>query len=240
MPWTATTGGDATATGPDPGVIEEVEVRGHIVDSLLLPKILDRILQMGGTFEIRECRIGARRVDPSYARIAIRAGSAAGPRRDPRRPGRAWGLPGQPGGRQGRARRHRRGLPRRLLQHDQPADPGPARRPMDRRGRPGDGLRDRGRPGDEDRPMRADDRRRAGDADRGRPRRAPRGPGRAAPRGQPVRLHGLGRLQREAQGREPPGRGRLDPRHPRRRARRSCWSAARRSSTPARPRTSPS
>ena len=55
------------------GVVEEVEVRGHIIDSLLLPKILDRILQMEGSFEIRECRIGARRVDPSYARIAIRA-----------------------------------------------------------------------------------------------------------------------------------------------------------------------
>jgi lysine-ketoglutarate reductase/saccharopine dehydrogenase-like protein (TIGR00300 family) len=53
--------------------VEEVEVRGHIVDSLLLPKILDRILQMGGTFEIKECRIGVRRIDPSYARIAIRA-----------------------------------------------------------------------------------------------------------------------------------------------------------------------
>jgi len=58
------------ADGP---AAEEVEVRGHIVDSLLLPKILDRILQMGGTFEIRECKIGARRVDPSYARINIRA-----------------------------------------------------------------------------------------------------------------------------------------------------------------------
>ncbi|MBX6314636.1 MAG: TIGR00300 family protein [Isosphaeraceae bacterium] len=56
-----------------PGVVEEIEVRGHIIDSLLLPKILDRILQMGGTFEIKECRIGARRVDPSYARIAVRA-----------------------------------------------------------------------------------------------------------------------------------------------------------------------
>jgi lysine-ketoglutarate reductase/saccharopine dehydrogenase-like protein (TIGR00300 family) len=63
------------ATGP--GVIEEVEVRGHIIDSLILPKILDRILQMGATFEIRECRIGARRVDPSYARIAIRAPSTS-------------------------------------------------------------------------------------------------------------------------------------------------------------------
>jgi lysine-ketoglutarate reductase/saccharopine dehydrogenase-like protein (TIGR00300 family) len=56
-----------------PGAIEEVEVRGHIVDSLLLPKILDRILLMGGTFEIRECKIGVHRTDPSYARIAIRA-----------------------------------------------------------------------------------------------------------------------------------------------------------------------
>src|ERR1700761_2966681 len=68
---------DAKVPGPDgAGVVEEVEVQGHIVDSLLLPKILDRILQMGGTFEIRECRIGSRRVDPSYARIAIRAGTA--------------------------------------------------------------------------------------------------------------------------------------------------------------------
>lgn len=56
-------------------VVEEVEVRGHIIDSLLLPKILDRILQMGGTFEIKECKIGARRVDPSHARIAVSAGS---------------------------------------------------------------------------------------------------------------------------------------------------------------------
>lgn len=63
--------------GKAPGVTEEVEVRGHIVDSLLLPKILDRILQMGGTFEILECKIGARRVDPSHARIAIHADDAS-------------------------------------------------------------------------------------------------------------------------------------------------------------------
>ncbi len=65
------------ATEVGPRAEEEVEVRGHIVDSLLLPKILDRILQMGGTFEIRECRIGSRRIDPSYARVAIRAATAA-------------------------------------------------------------------------------------------------------------------------------------------------------------------
>ena len=56
-------------------MVEEIEVRGHIVDSLLLPKILDRILLMGGTFEIRECKIGVHRTDPSYARIAIQADS---------------------------------------------------------------------------------------------------------------------------------------------------------------------
>jgi lysine-ketoglutarate reductase/saccharopine dehydrogenase-like protein (TIGR00300 family) len=57
------------------GTVEEIEVQGHIVDSLLLPKILDRILLMGGTFEIRECKIGVHRTDPSYARIAIQAES---------------------------------------------------------------------------------------------------------------------------------------------------------------------
>jgi lysine-ketoglutarate reductase/saccharopine dehydrogenase-like protein (TIGR00300 family) len=65
----------AHAEAADASAVEEVEVRGHIVDSLLLPKILDRILQMGGTFEIRECQIGSRRIDPSYARIMIRAAS---------------------------------------------------------------------------------------------------------------------------------------------------------------------
>jgi len=59
--------------GPAGDATEEIEVQGHIIDSLLLPKILDRILQMGGSFEIRDCRIGARRVDPSYARISVRA-----------------------------------------------------------------------------------------------------------------------------------------------------------------------
>jgi len=57
--------------------VEEVTVEGHIVDSLLLPKILDRILALGGSFEIKECRIGRRRVDPSHALIRVSAGSQA-------------------------------------------------------------------------------------------------------------------------------------------------------------------
>jgi lysine-ketoglutarate reductase/saccharopine dehydrogenase-like protein (TIGR00300 family) len=67
---------DERRSSTDDLVGEDVEVRGHIIDSLLLPKILDRILQMGGTFEILECQIGARRIDPSYARITIKAASS--------------------------------------------------------------------------------------------------------------------------------------------------------------------
>ncbi len=52
---------------------EEVEVAGHIIDSLLLPKILDEIAALGGRFDIREVRIGNRRIDPSYARLLIEA-----------------------------------------------------------------------------------------------------------------------------------------------------------------------
>src|SRR3954465_3077577 len=75
QPVAATAGGPQPASPgrPSTGAVDEIEVRGHIVDSLLLPKILDRILQMGGTFEIHDCKIGVRRSDPSYARIAIRA-----------------------------------------------------------------------------------------------------------------------------------------------------------------------
>ncbi len=64
-------------TPSPPDLIEEIEVRGHIVDSLILPKILDRILLYGGSFEIRECTIGSRRVDQSYARVAVKAKTQA-------------------------------------------------------------------------------------------------------------------------------------------------------------------
>jgi lysine-ketoglutarate reductase/saccharopine dehydrogenase-like protein (TIGR00300 family) len=52
---------------------ELVEIRGHIIDSLLLPKVLDLVLAQGGRFDIEECRIGSRRVDPSVARIRVSA-----------------------------------------------------------------------------------------------------------------------------------------------------------------------
>ncbi len=54
---------------------ETVELRGHIIDSLLLPKVLDQILAQGAEYEIAQIDIGLLRSDPSYARIVIRAES---------------------------------------------------------------------------------------------------------------------------------------------------------------------
>ena len=58
------------------GHVEEVELSGHIIDSLLLPKVLDEITALGGRFETREVRIGHNRADPSYARLQVVADSA--------------------------------------------------------------------------------------------------------------------------------------------------------------------
>jgi lysine-ketoglutarate reductase/saccharopine dehydrogenase-like protein (TIGR00300 family) len=52
-------------------VSETIELRGHIIDSLILPKVLDEILRAGGGFKIVEIRIGQRRADQSYARIEV-------------------------------------------------------------------------------------------------------------------------------------------------------------------------
>jgi len=54
---------------------ETVELRGHIIDSLILPKVLDTILTSGGNFKIGEIKIGENRVDQSYARVEVSAPS---------------------------------------------------------------------------------------------------------------------------------------------------------------------
>ena len=52
---------------------ETVELRGHIIDSLILPKVLDEILTRGAAFKITEIKVGQKRVDQSYARIEVSA-----------------------------------------------------------------------------------------------------------------------------------------------------------------------
>jgi len=52
---------------------ETIELRGHIIDSLILPKVLDQILTHGGNFKITEVQIGRKRADQSFARIEVSA-----------------------------------------------------------------------------------------------------------------------------------------------------------------------
>jgi lysine-ketoglutarate reductase/saccharopine dehydrogenase-like protein (TIGR00300 family) len=50
---------------------ETIEVTGHIVDSLLLAKILDTIVDAGCDYEIADVQIGKTNTDPSHARIDV-------------------------------------------------------------------------------------------------------------------------------------------------------------------------
>lgn len=50
---------------------EKVTVEGHIIDSLLLPKVLDEILGAGATFEITDLTVGVNPTDTSFARINV-------------------------------------------------------------------------------------------------------------------------------------------------------------------------
>ena len=53
--------------------LDVVELRGHIIDSLLLPKVLDVITELGGSYRIQDITIGQTRQEQSLAVIEIRA-----------------------------------------------------------------------------------------------------------------------------------------------------------------------
>ncbi|NIP61378.1 MAG: TIGR00300 family protein [Nitrosopumilaceae archaeon] len=54
---------------------EEVEVSGHLVDSLILTKIFDIIMDLGGEFEVLEINIGKKKTDESYAKLLVQGDS---------------------------------------------------------------------------------------------------------------------------------------------------------------------
>ncbi|HVM02103.1 MAG TPA: hypothetical protein VM263_05485, partial [Acidimicrobiales bacterium] len=51
--------------------VERVEVGGHIIDSLILAKVLDAILDAGADYRIVEVDIGRTSVDPSRAVLEV-------------------------------------------------------------------------------------------------------------------------------------------------------------------------
>ena len=58
------------------GSQETVFLQGHIIDSLILAKVLDTILMMGGSFDLQDVNIGATREAASKARIVVHAPSS--------------------------------------------------------------------------------------------------------------------------------------------------------------------
>ncbi len=55
---------------------EEIELRGHIIDSWVLPRVFDAVMDLGGEFEVLEIQVGKRKDETSHARLRVVAPSA--------------------------------------------------------------------------------------------------------------------------------------------------------------------
>lgn len=53
----------------------EIEVRGHLIDSMILTKIFDIIMDLNGEFQVQEFKVGKRKKDESYAKLLIQGKS---------------------------------------------------------------------------------------------------------------------------------------------------------------------
>ena len=54
---------------------EEITLEGHIIDSWILPKVFDTVMDLGGSFELLEIRVGRRKDETSFARLNVSAES---------------------------------------------------------------------------------------------------------------------------------------------------------------------
>ena len=50
---------------------QEIEVSGHLIDSMILTKIFDKIMDLKGEFQVEEINIGKKKKDQSFARLQI-------------------------------------------------------------------------------------------------------------------------------------------------------------------------
>jgi lysine-ketoglutarate reductase/saccharopine dehydrogenase-like protein (TIGR00300 family) len=50
---------------------QEIEVGGHLIDSSILTKIFDKIMDLKGEFQVQEIEIGKKKKDQSFARLLI-------------------------------------------------------------------------------------------------------------------------------------------------------------------------
>jgi lysine-ketoglutarate reductase/saccharopine dehydrogenase-like protein (TIGR00300 family) len=54
---------------------EEIEVKGHLIDSMILTRIFDNIMDLNGDFQVLDFNVGKRKKDVSYARLIVRGKS---------------------------------------------------------------------------------------------------------------------------------------------------------------------
>ena len=50
---------------------QEIEVKGHLIDSMILTRIFDKIMDLKGDFQVLEFSVGKKKKDSSYARLLI-------------------------------------------------------------------------------------------------------------------------------------------------------------------------
>jgi hypothetical protein len=50
---------------------EAIEVKGHLIDSMILTKIFDKIMDLKGDFQVTEFKVGKRKNELSYAKLMI-------------------------------------------------------------------------------------------------------------------------------------------------------------------------
>ena len=217
-----------------------VTLTGHLMDTGILARVLDDVLEYGGDYRIESLDVGRQHEDESRALVEIRAEDAELLERIVMRLQVHGANPVDPGTATARPAPTRRGVPRGLLLHDQPGHLRPARARV-AAGRPGgDGLRPgrrgAGRPTHD--PQRAGQRRarrRGGDLRGARRARRDAAGGRAG-RGGELRVHVLRRCPARSPRRCWCARSPSRCARSRRPASASCGSVARRSCTPAPPR----
>jgi lysine-ketoglutarate reductase/saccharopine dehydrogenase-like protein (TIGR00300 family) len=75
--------GESTRAGGRAGRIEKpmiegrIELHGHVIDSLILPRTLDEIVDHGAEYEIERFEVGKRNEDPSHVCIRLQAPDSA-------------------------------------------------------------------------------------------------------------------------------------------------------------------
>jgi lysine-ketoglutarate reductase/saccharopine dehydrogenase-like protein (TIGR00300 family) len=52
-----------------------IVLRGHIIDSMILPQVMDMIMDLGGNFTVEELKVGQHKTDPSLCRMEVSASS---------------------------------------------------------------------------------------------------------------------------------------------------------------------